>query len=610
MAKNIDPKLKKIGNYLNLEDSATFVIPEYQRAYSWEIKHCDKLWQDLENFIDSGGSDLYFFGTIIINCYEEDTKLSLIDGQQRTTTFILLCKALLLKIIQAIESTKNDEDSAGLTYGLMKKRDRLIQMLYKVSDEQILSIIENFDRALIRPILVNNSINELYKNELQTIINSPDFETAEESVEKIKYKQKDNKYTNYFRNFKYFYTKLKDLSPSKSNVFAEYILDNSEIIEIRSWNVEQAITMFNSLNSDGMPLLDADIISAKMYSNSGYDREEFNIKWSELKKIILVLEESKITDIDGILMQYMYIKRAQDKEYISEKGSVNVTTPGLRRYYTETNKDLLNKPLNLTAQLLKISKIWSVIKDYSIIELCSKFNENFKLYLISCLFRFEVDEITENLVTAFVESLLKLFTVLELVDTGYSSSKFKTFLFGLNTKLVDKTISLDEIKKDISHQINKEWERDVINSGVKNYNKNPLVLLNEYLLCKENNQKFILPGKYEIEHIMPRSGNNIAQIREDAGIIDADEFAEVVNKIGNKILLEEDINRSIGNAWFRSKIQNSIKDKRGYKDSIFALAKRIVLEYKEQENPIWTINDIEDKTNKTADRIVEFIFKN
>ena len=122
MAKNIDPELKRIGSYLHLEDTAIFVVPEYQRAYSWEKKHCEKLWQDLENFIISGGSDPYFFGTIIINCQEDDTKLSLIDGQQRTTTFILLCKALLLRMIQAIKETKQDEESEDLTYGLTKKR--------------------------------------------------------------------------------------------------------------------------------------------------------------------------------------------------------------------------------------------------------------------------------------------------------------------------------------------------------------------------------------------------------------------------------------------------------------------------------------------------------
>ena len=608
MAKNIDPELKKIGSYLDLENTATFSIPEYQRAYSWEIKQCDKLWQDIESFIDSGGNDPYFFGTIIINCQDNDTKLSLIDGQQRTTTFILLCKALLLRIIQAIRETKKDEESEDLTYGLTKKRDRLIQILYKVSDSQILSVLKDFESAPTRLILENNSINELYKDELKIIIESPEFDTAENRVEKIKYKQKDNKYTNFFRNFKFFYIKLKELSPSETNVFAEYILDKSEIIEIRSWNVEQAITMFNSLNSDGMPLLDADIIAAKLYSNSGINRDDFNTKWSELKKIISKLEEDKVTNIDGILMQYMYIKRAQDKVYISDKGSVNVTTPGIRRYYTETNHQLLESPLKLTAKLLKISKIWYEIKDYSIIELCSKFNENLKLYLISYLFKFEVDEVTETLVTEYVENLLKLFSILELVDIGYSSSKFKTFLFGLNTKLVDKNISLSEIKHQVDSHINKEWQKKEIEEAARNYTKNSLVFLTEYLACKENNQKFILPSKYEIEHIMPRSGKNIDQIRVDAGIVDKEEFLEVVNKLGNKILLEEDINRSIGNAWFRSKIQNSVKERKGYKDSIFNRTKQILSEYESQTDPNWTIEDIKEKTNIEAKKISEFIF--
>ena len=608
MAKKIDPELKKIGSYLDLEDTAIFSIPEYQRSYSWEIKQCDKLWQDIVDFIDSDGSDPYFLGTIIINCQDNDTKLSLIDGQQRTTTFILLCKALLLRIIQAIEETKKDEESEDLTYGLKKKRDRFIQILFKVSDSQILSVLKDIESAPIGQILENNSINELYKNELQTIINSSNFEEAELRVEKIKYKQKDNKYTNFFRNFKFFYTKLEGLTPSEVNVFAEFILDKSEIIEIRSWNIEQAITMFNSLNSDGMPLLDSDIISAKLYSNSGEDREGFNIKWSELKKIISDLEEDRITDIDNILKQYMYINRAQSKEYISEKGSINVTTPGVRRYYTETNSELLQSPLKITAQLLKVARIWYQIKDYSIMKLCSKFNENLNLYLISYLFRFEIDEITENLVTEFAENLLRLFTILELVDTGYSSSKFKTFLFGLNIKLVDKNIELSEIKDEISSHINKEWDKEEIEIAARNYTKNPLVFLNEYIDCKGNGQKFILPEKYEIEHIMPRSGKNIDQIREDAGISDREEFVAIVNKLGNKILLEEDINRSIGNAWFRSKIQNSVKERKGYKDSIFTLTKKIISDFENQTNPLWTVEDIEKRTNAEAEKITGFIF--
>ncbi len=68
MAKNIEPNLKTISNYLRIKKDEYFVIPEYQRGYSWEVSQCDKLWQDIESFIESDGSDPYFFGTIIIYC--------------------------------------------------------------------------------------------------------------------------------------------------------------------------------------------------------------------------------------------------------------------------------------------------------------------------------------------------------------------------------------------------------------------------------------------------------------------------------------------------------------------------------------------------------------
>jgi len=53
LAKNIEPRLKLISEYLKLEKPENFVIPEYQRGYSWNVIHCDKLWQDIDAFIES-----------------------------------------------------------------------------------------------------------------------------------------------------------------------------------------------------------------------------------------------------------------------------------------------------------------------------------------------------------------------------------------------------------------------------------------------------------------------------------------------------------------------------------------------------------------------------
>lgn len=609
MAKRIEPDLKKIGEYLSLDKGVSFIIPEYQRAYSWEVKQCDKLWQDIEDFILAGAEDPYFFGTIIISCEDKDKKLNLIDGQQRTTTFILLFKALLICLEEAIEDTKTYDNPEKLKRTLGMKRDRLLKILYKAEDDEVYDIIEDFYNHDKEDMLNNLSINELYKDELSIILNSKTFAEAEKKVTTIKYKQKDNKYTNFFRNFKYFYNKLKDLSPEDLNIFADNVLDKTEIIEIRSWNVEQAITMFNSLNSAGMPLLDADIISAQLYSKAVNEKEDFINNWSELKKIVSDLEKSNVVNIDDILKQYMYIKRAIDKEYISEGQSVDVSTPGIRRYYTDLNKKLLEDPLRLTSRFLKIAKIWDRIKDYSIVQLAFKFNENIKVYLISYLYRFEVDEISEKLVSDFMNHLLRIFVVLELVDTGFSSARFKSFLFGLNTKLVDENIDLQNIQYEIKTHIEKNWNKADLKERVLDYTKNPLVYLDEYIYCKKEDSKFILPEKYEIEHIMPRSGRNIEQIREDAGLNKKEEFLDIVNKLGNKILLEDNINRSLGNEWFRSKIQSSIKEKAGYKDSVFCLPVKIAEKYEDDDMPRWTVEDINNRNEVIAENIMDFIFE-
>lgn len=602
MAKNIEPTLKLISGYLKLDKSENFVIPEYQRGYSWDINQCDKLWQDIDAFISSDASDPYFFGTIIVDC-SESNKFSLIDGQQRTTTFLLLLKALLIKLNDVIKNIPNDEDSESLKFGLKSNRNKIMAILYKAEDEEIPSMLKDNSKTQNILILDNKSINELYLDEVKKIIEAVDFKTSEQSVHKIPRKQKDNKYTKHFRNFKYFYNKLGEKSDSQLNQFAKVFLEKCQVIEIRSWQIEQAITMFNSLNSTGMPLSDADIISAQLYSKSGTDKQYFNEQWENINKLANELNTRRIVNIDAVLQQFMYINRAVNKEYIKDS-SVDVTTPGLRRYYTDIRKELLNDPIKLCENLYKITIIWDKIKDYPIVKLLLKCNENAKLYLSSYLYRFETQDVSESNVSDICQCLLRLFTLLELVDVGYSSSKFKTFLFSENIKLVDKAVSIETIKINFNDHIRKNWNEQDITEAISGYDKNLLVYINEFLYAQSKGLKFDFDDNVNIEHIMPASGNNISTIREDARISDKEEFSMIVNKLGNKILLEEKINKSIGNEWFKTKKQTSINNKSGYKDSKYAIAVALT----SYPSDIWTKDDIDTATNKGIERIVDFIF--
>ncbi|MBO4751904.1 MAG: DUF262 domain-containing protein [Bacteroidales bacterium] len=604
MAKDIEPKLKLISDYLRINKDERFVIPEYQRGYSWNIVQCDKLWQDIEAFIESDKKEPYFFGTIIADCSETD-RISLIDGQQRTTTFILLLKALLLRLQDVYQEIKKDVDSVALAKAIEGKINKIIDILYKTDDESRYEVMLDWNAVKDVVVLENKSINELYKNDLQVICEAPSFSTAEKDCARIPRKQKDNKYTNFFRNFKFFYNKLGGYKESKLNTFAKTFLGECQIIEIRSWQTEQAITMFNSLNSTGLPLSDADIISAQLYSNAGEDKVRYMKLWEDLKKSADDLSVRKIVDIDSILQQYMYIRRATEREYIKEGSQPDVTTPGLRRYYTIDKKELLKDPFELCEQFNKIAQIWDTIKDYPIVKLLLKFNENAKIYLVSYLFRYNPNDITKDTVQGIAECLLRLFTILELVDAGYSSSNFKTFLFGENVKLVDACFSMEDIEKDFNEHIGRKWEnRDELKKSLMEYDKNILVFLNEYLYAKKHDLSFKFSENVNIEHIMPASGHNITSIQQDAGIEDVTEFKSVVNQLGNKILLEEDINKSIGNEWFKTKKQKSIMDKAGYKDSTYPIALALV----GYPSDVWTKEDIETATSIAAKRILDFIY--
>jgi uncharacterized protein with ParB-like and HNH nuclease domain len=126
---------------------------------------------------------------------------------------------------------------------------------------------------------------ELYPLEVSKIIEGENFGLVEKMVVKIPKRKKSNKYSNHFKNFKYFYDKLGIKSESLLNEFARVFLRKCQIIEIRSWDTEQAITMFNSLNSTGLPLTDADVISAKLFSKAGNSQDKFEEMWGSLIKL-------------------------------------------------------------------------------------------------------------------------------------------------------------------------------------------------------------------------------------------------------------------------------------------------------------------------------------
>ncbi len=96
----------------------TFDVPEYQRLFSWKIRHHRQLWGDIQEFVDaeirigeSNISDVFFSSVYFAINAEEDT-FEIIDGQQRLTSIHMLLRAILEQL-QNLKSEEFETETIG-----------------------------------------------------------------------------------------------------------------------------------------------------------------------------------------------------------------------------------------------------------------------------------------------------------------------------------------------------------------------------------------------------------------------------------------------------------------------------------------------------------------
>ena len=82
-----------------LHKATQFVIPIYQRNYSWDEKQCQQLWEDILRVGTNDAIPLHFIGSIVYvqgghASISVGAPLLVIDGQQRLTTLTILLEAL------------------------------------------------------------------------------------------------------------------------------------------------------------------------------------------------------------------------------------------------------------------------------------------------------------------------------------------------------------------------------------------------------------------------------------------------------------------------------------------------------------------------------------
>jgi uncharacterized protein with ParB-like and HNH nuclease domain/predicted transport protein len=98
-----------------LKKSPQFVIPIYQRTYSWAEKECRQLWDDILRTGSNEDVSSHFVGSIVYiekGLYQVSSQspMLVIDGQQRLTTITLVIAALARALEQAEEAKREPVD--------------------------------------------------------------------------------------------------------------------------------------------------------------------------------------------------------------------------------------------------------------------------------------------------------------------------------------------------------------------------------------------------------------------------------------------------------------------------------------------------------------------
>ncbi|WP_100949666.1 DUF262 and DUF1524 domain-containing protein [Helicobacter pylori] len=298
----------KLLDFISKSQEKQFVIPIYQRVYSWGKEHCKQLWDDI---IKTGGNDQiegHFIGSIVFvhdGIYTTNhNELLIIDGQQRLTTITLLFIALRDRL--------NDEDE----------------------------FLEKFSRQKIQNRYLINS-DEKGDKKFRLILSEPDRDTLLSLIDENKRKPSEPS-LKIMENFELFEEWISKNTDKLETIFKG--LDKLMVVEIsleRSKDNPQLI--FESMNSTGKDLTQTDLI--RNYILMGLEPEKQKIFYEKYWRAMEEgFEQSEREELfNKFVRHYLTIKTGEIpninkvyeafKRYQQERGiEIEVLLSDLQKY--------------------------------------------------------------------------------------------------------------------------------------------------------------------------------------------------------------------------------------------------------------------------------------
>ena len=576
---NIKPYDKTIRDLLG--SKRQFIIPRFQREYSWDKKNYQEFLDDMiGNLIINNGkisSSQYFLGTMLfIGNFTEGTEqeIQVVDGQQRLTTITIMFSALSDRFIELNENTLSrqiftyimTEDDDGNEVRILKSKTNYPFFAYFIQDKDKNTSAE----AVTEEEHCIKETYEYFKGQLN--------ETKLKDMLKRKHGSEIVKF-------------LSEVDILKA--LRDQIL-NSTFVSISTTDRDQANKIFEILNAKGKRLAHIDLIKNKLFEllNKVEPADYADESWKNLKSILCYGKESV-----GLATFYQHYWSSKYKRVYSNKlyESFNAVIAKNEVEYTQFLNDLINNA-KIYMQIVNPKR-----EDY----------DNRKEYFVivqslNCINNYF------NVVQVRI-ALLALFEAKQRRIIDFSMLKstiiyLENFHFAYNAILSSRPNRLEKIYSTFAIQLRKTTQK----TDAKDIIQKKLIIPLDALFPKfdEFYKKFIelsyskseKPSNVKTKYVVNKLNGYFSnkEVFFDDGSVEhivSETEGENALNIGNLILLEQVLNQEAGNKSYIDKIDT-------YHKSCYIWVKKFIENY-----PQWSESMIKERAKKLAKIYYQDILK-
>lgn len=504
-----------------LTENKKYIIPAYQRPYSWSKDNAEQLVDDIYQSYKSDENEYFIGSTICIN--KGHNTFEVVDGQQRLTTLSLIVSQLKMRISH--QGVKDD----------LQKRILPIDVYSDETDEPRL-VVRSKEYALYKHYILQGKAD--YK---------PEKPTDTENV--------------FLENQKVIDAYLKELSEQELKSFAKYILHNVFVVFVQTGDIASSFRLFNVLNNRGLPLSNADLLKNTLFEAAmaqNKDSQQVEQAWAEIEDLVGVSKLDKFLSIHKL-------SEKKDRDRVVQKG--------LDSYIASLKNDYKSDAVEMSLMLLNSAKnyIRLVDTDFENLNLKRK---------ISSLTQLSTDEWIPPLLGLLnrltrkcdisKENFYEFITIFEKVYMhGWLKKQVKSqremvcysALVAINNEYPFSKI----IESVLVHSDN-EGFISALDSDIYEPRPNQVNLIKTILLRLDLEQQDIsvektYNGRITIEHVLPQKITNEYWLER----FKSEDHAMWLHKLGNLTLISGSKNSEAQNSDFEKK--KSIYDKLNNKSS-------------------------------------------